>query len=59
MPDLLVLLYSATFDASDDGRGLSSFAVEVVPTLGRSLSAWATATTSYGPTSQRLGLSVC
>ena len=33
---------------------------EAVPlALGRSLNPWAAATTSYGPTSQRLSLGVC
>jgi hypothetical protein len=59
VPGLVLLLQNATLDATDDGQRLSSFTVlRSCHGLGGSLSLWAATTTSYGPTSQRLGLGV-
>jgi len=59
MPTVALLLDTAALDAADDGERVGSFAGErLLHGSGGSLGAGATATTSYGPPSQRLGLSV-
>jgi hypothetical protein len=60
VPERIVLSRTTTFDAANEGQRLSGFAVEGrVDVLRGSLSTRATAATSYGPASQRLGLGVC